>query len=166
MQKKRKKKKKNAAGKRKIHRSLIHIALILLITLIVVIAGSLYKNFREEPLEPGYVSYVSDSVKSYEDTITKYAEEYGIEAYVPVLEAIMEQESHGEEADLMQSSECMFNTEYEQTAGSITDPDYSIKVGTEYFAYCLNLAQCSNENDFNRLYLAIQGYNYGHNYII
>jgi hypothetical protein len=165
LQKKRKRKRRKTAENHKKARIQREIAIILLITLIVIIAGSRYRNFREEPLKEGYVAYVSDDVKAYEDDIRTYAQEYNIEAYVPVLEAIMEQESHGKSTDLMQSSECMFNTKYEQTAGSITDPEYSIDVGTQYFAYCLNLAGCTDENDFNRLYLAIQGYNYGHNYI-
>ena len=57
------------------------------------------------------------------------AKEYGIESYVPVIEALMQQESSGLGADVMQCSECYYNTEYDQTPGSIQDPEYSIKTG-------------------------------------
>lgn len=97
--------------------------------------------------------------------IQQYAKEYGIESYVPVIEALMQQESSGLGADVMQCSECYYNTEYDQTPGSIQDPEYSIKTGIHYFADCLELAGCKGPGDIRRLRLALQGYNFGHNYI-
>lgn len=49
--------------------------------------------------------------------------------------------------------------------GSIQDPEYSIKTGIHYFADCLELAGCKGPGDIRRLRLALQGYNFGHNYI-
>ena len=88
---------------------------------------------------------VNEKVLAYEPLIEKYANEYHISDYVSVIEAIMQQESSGEGTDVMQCSECYYNT--------------------EYFADCLELAGCRGPGDLSRLKLALQGYNYGHNYI-
>ena len=80
-----------------------------------------FRNFDT----PGTAS-VDDAVLNYEPLIQQYAKEYGIESYVPVIEALMQQESSGLGADVMQCSECYYNTEYDQTPGSIQDPEYSI----------------------------------------
>ena len=119
-----------------------------------------FRNFDT----PGTAS-VDDAVLYYEPLIQQYAKEYGIESYVPVIEALMQQESSGLGADVMQCSECYYNTEYDQTPGSIQDPEYSIKTGIHYFADCLELAGCKGPGDIRRLRLALQGYNFGHNYI-
>lgn len=108
---------------------------------------------------------VNEKVLAYEPLIEKYANEYHISDYVSVIEAIMQQESSGEGTDVMQCSECYYNTEYAQSPGSIEDPEYSIKTGIHYFADCLELAGCRGPGDLSRLKLALQGYNYGHNYI-
>ena len=81
---------------------------------------------------------VNEKVLAYEPLIEKYANEYHISDYVSVIEAIMQQESSGEGTDVMQCSECYYNTEYAQSPGSIEDPEYSIKTGIHYFADCLD----------------------------
>lgn len=108
---------------------------------------------------------VNEKVLAYEPLIQKYAKDYHISEYVSVIEAIMQQESSGEGTDVMQCSECYYNTEYDQSPGSIEDPEYSIKTGIHYFSDCLKLAGCRGPGDLRRLKLALQGYNYGHNYI-
>lgn len=108
---------------------------------------------------------VNEDVLAYEPLIEKYAKEYGVSSYVAVIEAMMQQESSGQGTDVMQCSECYYNTEYAQSPGSIADPEYSIKTGIHYFADCLELARCTGPGDTGRLKLALQGYNYGHNYI-
>lgn len=110
-------------------------------------------------------SIVNEHVQAYEPLIEKYAQEYGVSSYVSVIEAMMQQESSGLGTDVMQCSECFYNTEYEQVPGSIENPEYSIKTGIHYFADCLELAGCRGPWDTRRLKLALQGYNYGHNYI-
>ena len=77
---------------------------------------------------------LSDEVLAYEDTIIKYAKESGIEDYVMIIEAIMMQESKGIGNDPMQATNCPLNTKYPD---GITDPDYSIKIGIEFYADCL-----------------------------
>ena len=94
----------------------------------------------------------------------QYCEEYSIPAFSQVVLAIMQQESAGSVADVMQASESPFNTWYANTPNSILDPDYSIRVGVETFAYCLNEAGCTSPRQKSRLKLALQTYNYGNSY--
>ena len=75
------------------------------------------------------------------------------------------QESGGSSADVMQSSTCFYNEEYSQIVGGITDTDYSIQCGVQYLKYCLGQANVSGPADISKIKLALQGYNYGHNYI-
>ena len=103
---------------------------------------------------------LSAEVLAYEETITKYAEQYKIEEYVPILEAIMMQESGGKGNDPMQSSESGFNTKYPRKPNGITDADYSIEVGVQTFSNCLTRAKVESPADTEKLYLALQGYNY------
>ena len=42
---------------------------------------------------------------------------------------------------VMQSSECGFNEKYPRVHNGITDADYSIKVGIQHLASCLNDAK-------------------------
>lgn len=108
---------------------------------------------------------LSAEVLAYEETITKYAKQYKIEEYVPILEAIMMQESGGKGNDPMQSSESGFNTKYPRKPNGITDADYSIEVGVQTFSNCLTRAKVESPADTEKLYLALQGYNYGSGYI-
>ena len=95
----------------------------------------------------GKAVHVSSEVRRYTSLVEKYCKESGIGSYSQVLLAIMQQESAGLEADVMQSSESPFNTRYEQVPGSIDDPEYSIQVGAETFAYCLQEADCTSPKD-------------------
>ena len=108
---------------------------------------------------------LSDEVIVYEDTIRKYAKEYDIEDYVSLLQAIMMQESGGKGNDPMQASESGYNTKYPRVPNGITDPEYSIEVGTHTFSDCLKKAKVKDSSDTERIYLALQGYNYGSGYI-
>ena len=108
---------------------------------------------------------LSPEVIAYEETITRYAEENGIVDYVPILAAIMMQESKGLGDDPMQCSESVFNTKYSRVPNGISDPEYSIECGVKTFADCLNRANVKDKSDTEHLYLAIQGYNYGNGYI-
>lgn len=104
-------------------------------------------------------------VLAYTATIQRYASEFGIPEYVASIQAIMMQESGGRGTDPMQASECPYNTEYPNTPGGITDPDYSIRVGIQYYADCVTQAGCESPADISRLQLSWQGYNYGNGYI-
>lgn len=108
---------------------------------------------------------LSEQVLAYTATIQKYASQYGIPEYVPVIQAIMMQESGGAGTDPMQSSECPYNTRYPNSPGAITDPEYSIEVGVQYYADCVREAGCTSPQDMDKLKLSLQGYNYGNGYI-
>ena len=108
---------------------------------------------------------LSQEVLAYTATIQRYASEFGIPEYVASIQAIMMQESGGRGTDPMQASECPYNTEYPNTPGGITDPEYSIRVGIQYYADCVTQAGCESPADISRLQLSWQGYNYGNGYI-
>ena len=137
------------------------LILILVICLFIGVFGSLSNNNNINTENPP----LSAEVLAYEGIITQYAIQYGIEEYVPIIEAIMMQESGGKGNDPMQAAECGFNTKYPHVPNGIEDPVYSIEVGIQNFADCLTTAKVLNINDNNNLYLALQGYNYGKAYI-
>jgi hypothetical protein len=105
---------------------------------------------------------LSQDVLNYTAVIQKYANQFNVPEYISVIQAMMMQESGGRGQDPMQSSACPFNTAYK---GGITDPEYSIQVGIQYFALCLQSAKCTSPNDIDKLKLSLQGYNYGNGYI-
>lgn len=108
---------------------------------------------------------VSDEVRAYEPLIIQYAEKHHVSQFATVISCIMMAESGGRVPDVMQCSECPYNTKYSNAPNSITDPEYSIDVGIKYFAYCLSQAGCTSPSDVAKLSLALQGYNYGNGYI-
>lgn len=108
---------------------------------------------------------MSQEVLAYTSTIQKYASQYGIPEYVASIQAIMMQESGGKGTDPMQSSECPYNTRYPNRPGAIQDPEYSIQVGIQYYAACVQEAGCESTLDMGKLQLSWQGYNYGNGYI-
>ena len=103
--------------------------------------------------------------RMYSELIRKYAKLYGISEFERLIDAVMMAESGGVGPDVMQSSECPYNTKYPKSPNSITDPSYSLQVGIRYLASCLSEAGCSRPDNLPAMSLAIQGYNYGNGYI-
>ena len=136
------------------------IVLIILIVVILFGAALSLLGSNSETYTP-----VSEEVEAYEPLIRQYANEHGIGDYVELIKAVMMQESGGRGNDPMQASECPYNTEYANTPGGITDPEYSINVGIQYLASCLAEAEVESPIDMGYIKLAIQGYNYGNGYI-
>ena len=134
------------------------LGLLLIIPVMIAPITGLARNTMIIPAQ----MMLSDEVLAYEETITRYARQYGIEDYVPIIEAIMMQESKGLGNDPMQASECPFNTRF---PGGITDPEYSIKVGIKYYADCISRSNVADVNDDAGISLSLQGYNYGNGYI-
>lgn len=124
-----------------------------------VIGGALFSG-SSQSAEP-----LSQEVLNYTPMLQRYASEYGIPEYVAPLQAIMMQESGGRGNDPMQSSECPFSTRFPNTPNAITEPEYSIQVGVQYYAACVQEAGCIMPSDIGRLELSWQGYNYGNGYI-
>ena len=136
------------------------IIVLVLIIAVGIIGGALSASDSSSSPQP-----LSKEVLSYTAVIKKYAGQYGIPEYVPVIQAIMMQESGGQGTDPMQASECPCNTRFPQKPGGITDPDYSIQAGIQYYARCISGAGCMGPQDMERLKLSLQGYNYGNGYI-
>ena len=136
--------------------------LILAVILVVMCFAGMMFASDEDDIE---ILPVNEEVKAYEPIIQQYAREHGIGDYVLLIEAVMMLESGGRGTDPMQCSECPFNTLYPNTPGAITDPEYSINVGIQNLADCLQIAQCEGPLDIDAIKLALQGYNYGQGYI-
>lgn len=126
---------------------------VFLIIVLGVIGGVLFSG-SSQSAEP-----LSQEVLNYTPVLQRYASEYGIPEYVASLQAIMMQESGGRGNDPMQSSECPFNTRFPNTPNAITEPEYSIQVGVQYYAACVQEAGCITPSDMGRLELSWQGYN-------
>lgn len=139
------------------------IGLILL--LVIALFIGVFSAFSSSSvILPGTAS-LSEEVLAHTETIEKYAKQYDIEDYVTILQAIMMQESGGKGNDPMQASESGFNEKYPRVPNGITDPEYSIEVGVKTFADCIKQAKVKDPFDTEKLYLALQGYNYGNGYI-
>lgn len=136
--------------------------IVLVILIVVILFGAALSLLGSN--SETYTS-VSEEVEAYDSLIRQYANEHGIGDYVELIKAVMMQESGGRGNDPMQASECPYNTEYGNTPGGITDPEYSINVGIQYLASCLAEAEVESPIDMEHIKLAIQGYNYGNGYI-
>lgn len=96
---------------------------------------------------------LTTNVLALEPVVRRYAIMYGIEDKVPLILAIIQQESGGSVPDVMQSSE---------SAGlprnTFTDPEQSIAQGVKYFSQVLASAGGDEK-------LALQAYNFGIGFI-
>ncbi|WP_416326252.1 lysozyme family protein [[Eubacterium] hominis] len=99
---------------------------------------------------------LSPEVLKHHPMVEKYAREYGIEDYVNYLLAIMQVESGGTTADVMQSSESL------GLPPNSLDTESSIKQGCKYFSELLTSAKGQGIEDINAV---IQSYNYGGGYL-
>ena len=140
------------------------VASVLVIVVIVLIGcgAAIFGSQEDDSTE---ILPLSAEVEAYEPVIRKYAKQYGIPDYVLLIQAVMMQESGGRGNDPMQASECGYNTQYPRTPGGITDPEYSIAVGIQNLADCLQTAGAESPIDLDHIQLALQGYNYGSGYI-
>lgn len=139
-------------------------ALVLIIIPFVVIMGVASMLTSSGEGRSAYVP-VSAEVEAYRPLIRLYAAQHGIPEYEDLIAAVMMQESGGRGNDPMQCSECGFNTRYPHYPNGITDPEYSIDVGIQNLADCLQLSSVESPIDLDRISLALQGYNYGSGYI-
>lgn len=138
------------------------VAILVIVVVVLIGCGAAIFGMQEDSAE---VLPLSAEVEAYEPIISKYAKEHGIPDYVLLIQAVMMQESGGRGTDPMQASECGYNTQYPRVPGGITDPEYSISVGIQNLADCLQLAGVESPIDLERIQLALQGYNYGSGYI-
>lgn len=132
--------------------SLILIVFLVIIFVIIGIAGSGGNNKSE--FQFGYGN-LSPHVLQYQSLVEKYAKIEGIAEHVPIILAIMQQETGGNPSatDPMQSSESLCGY-----IGCITDPELSIQQGVKHFKDVLTKAN-------GDLLLAIHSYNFGSGFI-
>ena len=137
----------------------IFVAVLIPVIMVVCCAAFLFSSGRSA------ASPVSAEVNAYTPVIQIYAAEHGIPEYLELIKAVMMQESAGLGNDPMQASESAYNTQYPNTPGGITDPEYSINVGVHALADVLEAAGVESPIDIERISLALQGYNFGPGYI-
>ena len=145
--------------------NIITMGMGLIILIVITLFIGVFSALSDDSSVDTSSMYVSKEVLAYTETIEKYAKEYEIGEYVPLIQAVMMQENGGKGKDPMQSSECRFNEKYPKKHNGITDPDYSIKVGIQNLAECLKNAKATDPSDTPHISLALQGYNYGNGYI-
>lgn len=133
---------------------LLPLLLILILVAVLLMSGS------------GGVgrANVSPECERYRPLVVQYAKKHEIEDFVEIIMCIMMQESGGRVPDVMQCSECPFNTKYPHSPNSISDPEYSIDVGIQNFKSCLESAGCTELADMDGVKLALQSYNFGNGY--
>ena len=137
----------------------------MIILIVIVLFIGVFSALSDDSSVNTSVEGLSSEVIAYTPVIEKYALESGIDDYVSLIQAVMMQESGGKGNDPMQSSECGFNEKYPRVHNGITDADYSINVGIQHLASCLNDAKVASSGDTEHISLALQGYNYGNGYI-
>ena len=107
-----------------------------------------------------YQAQVSEQTEGYRELVAEYCEKYGIDDYVDLCLAMIEQESGGNPPDVMQTEQSYYNT-----SPPIDTPEESIDCGTHELSDCLKKAKCKNPSDIAGISLALQGYNFGNGYI-
>lgn len=135
--------------------------LIFAVTLLLL---PLITFFGLAPVDMGSKS-IGAAVNGYREFVTVEADKYGMSSYIPLILAVMQQESAGEGNDPMQAAEGPFNTEYPKQPNGITDPLYSIDCGIQELKQNLDAAQCLSPADTPGIELALQGYNFGTDFI-
>ena len=100
---------------------------------------------------------LTETVERYRSSVERAAQRYNISEYTDMIMAIMQQESGGRGDDVMQAAGSGY------VYGAVT-PESSIDGGVHYFAECLKKAKCHDPQDWGRLQVAVQSYNYGMGY--
>ncbi len=141
---------------------LLGLSGLLVMSTIVAITGE-FESENEQgevtEIEGGGIgagtANVSPEVMRYQPLLEKYAQKHGLDAsYVPIMMALMMQESGGRGNDPMQSSESKCGS-----VGCIQNPEASIDQGVKHFKDVLEKAHYDLE-------LCLQSYNFGPGFII
>lgn len=140
----------------------IVIIVVLVMALIVGAIGAIIGSggAANESQDYTYQAQVSEKTESFRELVSEYCEKYGIDDYVDLCLAMIEQESGGTEPDVMQTEQSYYNTN-----PPIDNAEESIDCGTHQIADCLTGAKCQSPNDIKGISLALQGYNFGNGYI-
>lgn len=138
---------------------------LLLIILVAAIVGAIgavvgFGGAANESQDGIYQAQVSEKTESFRELVSEYCEKYGIDDYVDLCLALIEQESGGTEPDVMQTAQSYYNVN-----PPIDSAEESIDCGTHELSDCLTKAKCQSPNDIKGISLALQGYNFGNGYI-
>ena len=142
--------------------NIISLGTGFLLLIVISLFIGVFSSLSDNNLYGIAVSPLSKEVLAYTDIISKYTEQYEIEEFTPLVQAIMMCESKGLGDDPMNSSTFIYNEKYPD---GIRDSEYSIDVGVQYLSDCLKKANVNEPSDIEQLYLAIQAYDYGIEYI-
>ena len=145
--------------------NIVTLGMGIIVIIVIALFIGVFSALSQDTSSDSSSMYVSEEVLAYTPIIEHYAMEYGIADFVPLIQAVMMQESGGKGNDPMQASESGFNTKYPRVPNGITDPDYSIMVGIQNLAECMNQSYVKDTADMKNISLALQGYNYGNGYI-
>ena len=137
--------------------------LLIVLSILLMVGGGVNGAQSNDTIDQ--VSTLNVQVEYYWATVKEIAAEYGMEEYVDLILAVMQIESGGNGNDPMQASESKFNTRYPHTPGAILDPLYSIECGVQELKECLDLAGVEGPQDLEAIKVALQGYNFGTDYI-
>ncbi|MED4061160.1 bifunctional lytic transglycosylase/C40 family peptidase [Priestia megaterium] len=140
---------------------LLGLSGLLIMSTIVAITGEFESDSQQSEvteIEGGGIGVgtanVSPQVMKYQPLLEKYAQKHGLDAsYVPIMMALMMQESGGRGNDPMQSSESKCGR-----VGCIQNPEASIDQGVKHFKSVL-------EKSHYDLKLCLQSYNFGPGFI-
>lgn len=110
--------------------------------------------------EGTYVSLLlSPEVERYREDVLAWVKKEGMEPYLELYLAVMQQESGGNGNDVFQASES------KGLAPGTLSLQESIEQGVKYLSVMIKKAVCTSPQDLEHIRLALQGYNFGGPYI-
>lgn len=110
--------------------------------------------------EGTYVSLLlSPEVERYREDVLAWVKKEGMEPYLELYLAVMQQESGGNGNDVFQASES------KGLAPGTLSLQESIEQGVKYLSAMIKKAGCTSPQDLEHIRLALQGYNFGGPYI-
>lgn len=126
---------------------------LLVIILLAVIVGAIGTivgsgGAANESQDGTYQAQVSEKTESYREMVSEYCGKYGIDDYVDLCLAMIEQESGGIPPDVMQTAQSYYNVN-----PPIDSAEESIDCGTHELSDCLTKAKCKDPNDINGISL-------------
>lgn len=122
-----------------------------LLMLVMVLYIGVFSSLSDNNVYGLPMATLSDEVITYSSIINEYTTQYNIAEFTPLIKAIMMHESKGIGNDPM--------------GVNASNSNESIKQGIYYLSQCLTKAKCMSMFQKKEMYLAIQGYNYGLDYI-
>lgn len=138
-----------------LYRLIIAAAIIVALVILVSVVLKRDSVLQEDTYQ------ISEACESYRSQVETAAAEYGMSDYVDLIMAVMMQESSGQGVDVMQASECGFNTKYPREPNGIKDTAYSIACGIQELKSAMEKAGVSGPYDLQNIEQALQAYNFG-----